>query len=200
MQETSQELRYFAYGSNLHPVRMSDRVPSARALGVLELRGWSLRFHKRGRDGSGKCNVIREATTDAVVQGVVYAIDPRDKPALDRAEGLGIGYELSWHQCPIHGSVFFYTAREDHVDDALQPYTWYWRFVVEGARLQGLSEPYLNVLHAVAHIADIEPARHAENLRILERQALPGTVRSVDVRSCPADASERGGLPGRSSA
>lgn len=31
-----------AYDSNLHPIRMEERVPSARALGIVELPGLTL--------------------------------------------------------------------------------------------------------------------------------------------------------------
>ena len=52
----SATLLYFAYGSNLHPERLRERVPSAESLGVARLEAHVLRFHKRGRDGSGKCD------------------------------------------------------------------------------------------------------------------------------------------------
>ena len=44
-----------AYGSNLHPFRLTHRVPSAKLLGVVSVPGKRLAFHKRSDDGSGKC-------------------------------------------------------------------------------------------------------------------------------------------------
>ena len=56
-------LYYLAYGSNLHPVRLTERVPSARFLGLTSLFGYQLRFHKRHEpDGSGKCNMYHTDT------------------------------------------------------------------------------------------------------------------------------------------
>nr|MDQ2697092.1 gamma-glutamylcyclotransferase [Pseudomonadota bacterium] len=85
-------LKYFAYGSNLHPLRLRERVPSATVLGVAELAGWRLRFHKRGQDRSGKCNIIPTGRSGDRVIGVIYAMAAADKDKLDAAEGLGKGY------------------------------------------------------------------------------------------------------------
>lgn len=48
-------IHYLAYGSNLHPIRMTERVPSARVLGAIELPDHLLAFNKRSTDGSSKC-------------------------------------------------------------------------------------------------------------------------------------------------
>ncbi len=58
-------LLYFACGSNLHPLRLSLRVPAARFQGALALTGYQLRFNKRGRDGSGKGNLLPTGHPDA---------------------------------------------------------------------------------------------------------------------------------------
>lgn len=44
----------FAYGSNMPTARIRARCPSAVAMGVAELRGYELRWHKISNDGSGK--------------------------------------------------------------------------------------------------------------------------------------------------
>ena len=64
----------FAYGSNMLLARIRERVPSARPLGVAVLRGHRLFWHKAGRDGSGKCDVVESNDTDAAVFGVLYEI------------------------------------------------------------------------------------------------------------------------------
>ena len=53
-------IHYLAYGSNLHPLRLTLRVPSARVIGVVEMPGYMLEFHKRSIDGSGKCLIYTE--------------------------------------------------------------------------------------------------------------------------------------------
>ncbi len=64
----------FAYGSNMLVARIRERAPSARPLGVAELRGHELRWHKAGMDGSAKCDVVASSDPRAVVLGVVYAL------------------------------------------------------------------------------------------------------------------------------
>lgn len=80
---------YAAYGSNLHPLRLRERVASARLIGTHFLADWSLRFHKRSRDKSAKCNI------DAGGSGIYVAVSDisvADMRTLDGIEGLGSGY------------------------------------------------------------------------------------------------------------
>jgi len=82
---------YAAYGSNLHPVRLRKRVPSAELMGFAVVANWELRFHKRGSDGSGKCN-IAAAAGDSVCFAI-FKIEPLERSLLDKVEGLGHGYD-----------------------------------------------------------------------------------------------------------
>lgn len=78
---------YFAYGSNMFTPWLCQpaRCPSARALGVAELRGHELRWDKASKkDGSGKCDIPN--SPNASVFGVLYTIAAGEKSALDRAE------------------------------------------------------------------------------------------------------------------
>lgn len=57
----------FAYGSNMLVARLTERVPSARPIGIGQLKGHVLRWHKRSKDGSGKCDIeITESDADSV--------------------------------------------------------------------------------------------------------------------------------------
>jgi hypothetical protein len=64
---------YFAYGSNMETARLRERMPSAKPLGVAKLSGHELRFHKRSKDGSGKCNAFAP-TTMRVPWSVYYPV------------------------------------------------------------------------------------------------------------------------------
>ena len=44
-----------------------EALRSATALGVAELHGYELRWHKRSQDGSGKCDVMKANAPSAVV-------------------------------------------------------------------------------------------------------------------------------------
>ena len=120
-------LNYFAYGSNMHPLRLQQRVPSCQALGLAQLSSYSLRFHKDGLDNSGKCNVWHTGKPTDQVIGVVYQILATEKPLLDQAEGLGWG---GYCEKTVHLSVqgiehptFLYFADNAYINDELKPYS-----------------------------------------------------------------------------
>jgi gamma-glutamylcyclotransferase len=83
---------YFAYGSNMLSRRLRARVPSAMPIAKGFVSEHRLTFDKVSIDGSGKCDTEKTGVPKDRVYGVVYKIDGTDKPALDRAEGLGNGY------------------------------------------------------------------------------------------------------------
>lgn len=148
--------RYFAYGSNMDTERLRARAPSARPVGAARLPGHALRWHKRGRDGSGKCD-IRAADAAAVVWGVLFDIECADKPTLDAAEGVGVGYEeravlVVADSGPAEALT--YQARASHIDRRLRPMPWYKRHVVAGARQHGLPAAYRRALAAAPTTAD----------------------------------------------
>src|SRR3989441_4880942 len=86
------QFKYFAYGSNMCTSRLRKRVPSAKAHSKASLSGYTLKFHKRSKDGSAKCNVLETKNPRDMVMGVLFYIDPAEKPDLDKAEGVGHGY------------------------------------------------------------------------------------------------------------
>lgn len=142
----------FAYGSNLDPVRMADRVASARVVGCARLDGFELRFHKRGsQDGTGKANAFPSDAGRAAVHGVVYEIAWQEIVALDAHEG---GYERRLLRMPLDGRVetieaWVYLARPETIDDALTPEPWYLDHVLIGARTHGLPGTLVEELNAL---------------------------------------------------
>jgi cation transport regulator ChaC len=127
---------YFAYGSNMLTARLRERVPSATAIGIGQLVGHALRWDKRSwRDGSGKCDAEATGRHDDVVWGVVFELDPEDKPALDKAEGVGAGYlEKTVNVLMEAGRVPAVTYYATDKDASLRPYRWYKALVIAGAR------------------------------------------------------------------
>lgn len=155
---------YFAYGSNLHPARLAARLASPRLLGAARLDEHVLRFHKRGRDGSGKCSI---EPGDGCVHGALYALEAADKRALDRIEGVGAGYASTFVELPGAGAVSTYVAMADAIDDTLLPFDWYLGLVVAGARFQRFPQAYLRALASVATRPDPDAARAGEHARLL---------------------------------
>ena len=162
-------LKYLAYGSNLHPARLRERVPSARPVGVVGLDGWLLRFHKRGRDNSGKCNIIRSHMPADRVYAAVYEIDRGEKRALDEAESLGCGYEEMSLAVGRNGRAFCYVASAGFIDESLLPYTWYRNYVSAGARLHRLPEAYVRTIEVVEAVQDPDSDRHEINMKIMAK-------------------------------
>ena len=152
-------LTYAAYGSNLHPVRLSRRLPTATLRGTAFVPDWSLRFHKRSLDGSGKCSI--EEGSDGV-HVAIYSMSEEDRARLDRIEGLGEGYGSVTLQVPGFGRCFSYTAAESHIDDSLQPYDWYRQLVLSGAEFHGFPRHYVERIRATQSTSDPDAERHQE--------------------------------------
>jgi len=162
-------LYYFAYGSNLHPARMQARAPSAEFVETAVLPDRALRFCKRGADGSAKCTLV--PALGSRVFGAVYRIAEPDKAPLDRAEGLGQGYEEQWQGLPLSDGVvrtFHYYASEGYVDASLQPYHWYKDLVLLGARYHAFPAAYVAAIEAVTSLEDTDAHRCRQNEAILD--------------------------------
>lgn len=167
---------YFAYGSNLHPLRLRSRAPSARVVGRAGLRGYRLRFHKRGRDGSAKCDARWTGRRSDLVYGVVYSIARGDRRALDLAEDLGRGYdrERVWVSLGVRRRVVFaYLTRREAIEEELRPLDWYLDFVSRGARHHGLPGRYLLEIEREEVLRDPHGARRRFNRRVLLSGAPP---------------------------
>ena len=167
-------LKYLAYGSNLHPARLHARVDSARLLGTTILSGWRLAFHKRGADGSAKCNIVCTDVVTDTVHAAVFSISPHDRPVLDSIEGLGQGYLEQVFHLPDYGRVFAYRADSDFIEETLQPYDWYHQLVWHGARYHGFPETYVRLIASFTAIGDPDPQRRRHNLELVS--GLSGSI------------------------
>jgi hypothetical protein len=150
--------------------RLQRRVPSARPLFVAQLRCHVLRFHKRSTDGSGKADSEYTGKESDVVRGVLFELDAAEKGALDEAEGLGSGYEEKTVSLRDYigqtYSATTYFASDNHKDRNLRPYSWYLRFVLEGAKQHSLPAEYMKLIDAVEAIEDPNHARDSRNRQI----------------------------------
>ncbi|MEN0036414.1 MAG: gamma-glutamylcyclotransferase family protein [Cellvibrio sp.] len=165
------KLHYFAYGSNLHPLRLQERVPSAAVIGVVKAPGRKLTFSKRSKDLSGKCSFYESGNTDDILYGVLYEFDSVDKEKLDRAEGKGNGYNEQLVSFELNGQTytpFTYVAQHDYLDGSLRPYDWYKQLVVEGAKYHSMPDEYISWLERIDAIPDSDVKRNSENLARLE--------------------------------
>lgn len=170
----SESLWYFAYGSNLHPLRLAARAPSSQCVALAELVGYQIRFHKSGRDGSGKCNAYCTKGGGERVLGAIYELDRSDKALLDKAESVGAGYhERRLGLCGPDGwrEAFTYIADPDYVDDSLQPYEWYRQLVLSGARYHRFADSYIRAIAVQRAVVDPVPERPNHYQRLLRAMA-----------------------------
>jgi len=159
---------YFAYGSNLHPRRLCARAPEATLISAATLPGFRLRFHKRGADGSGKCDCAA-ADGSYSVHGALYELTPACLTRLDAVEGPG------YHRHPVQVTTdfgvieaFTYRARPDWIAPALRPFHWYRELVLAGARFLGFPETYRRAIEAVPTRDDPDAERAAQHAALLE--------------------------------
>jgi len=147
---------YAAYGSNLHPLRLEERLASARLVGAGLLPGWALAFHKRSKDGSGKCSI---QPGGGGVYLAIFDISARDKLVLDRIEGVGRGYSTLTLNVPEFGDCASYTAEPSHIDNSLAPYDWYKSLVLLGAAAHRFPADYRQAIETVASLPDPDIGR-----------------------------------------
>ena len=163
-------LHYLAYGSNLHPLRLTSRVPSAQFLGLTTLQGYRLCFHKRHQqDQSGKCNMfLTNQRRDSVI-GAVYQMRADEKPLLDQCEGPG--YRCDNIQVNFNGEnleCFVYIAESSHIDNKLVPHCWYKNIVLLGAEFHRLPDHYLDAIRQVTAAKDPNDEQHHRHYELIE--------------------------------
>ena len=156
---------YAAYGSNLHPLRLGERISSARLVATSFLPDWSLHFHKRSKDGSGKCNILSSGDGAYIA---IFDISAEDKLVLDDIEGLGLGYSETLLNVPGIGDCVSYSADESYIDNSLDLYDWYKELVLIGAQAHGFPEDYLNRIQSRPARSDPDPIRRFKNWKTVE--------------------------------
>jgi hypothetical protein len=162
---------YFAYGSNLHPLRLTERISTADLQGTGHVLGRRLAFHKKGKDGSGKCDAAQAADSERVI-GALYVVDSCQWSTLCGIEGVGSGYEevtVSVERDDGQVAARTFIAQPDSVDSSLAPFDWYHALVMEGARFHGFPNDYTEQIDAVHSFVDPDSERAANNWSLVEK-------------------------------
>ena len=158
----------FAYGSNMCSRRLRERTPSARPLGMGQLSGHKLMWHMAGGDGSAKCDILETGRSEDVVWGVLFEIATSERQLLDRAEGLGRGYQRKMVSVLADaGSVEAEAYCAIRIDGSRAPFDWYHAYVLAGALEHGLPDEYLNALRLLTAVVDPDGNRRQRNLALL---------------------------------
>lgn len=106
----------------------------------------------------------QKAAQSDCISGVIFTIAAKEKSDLGRAEGLGYGYEekevdIITDQREVQAAMYYATS----IDDELVPYTWYVRFVIDGARQHRLPHDYIETIERSPQTADPDESKDAEN-------------------------------------
>jgi gamma-glutamylcyclotransferase len=150
---------YFAYGSNLHPDRLGERLGRVECLGVGRLVDWRLTFEKEGCDGSGKCDVVPDADGFSV-WGALYKLSLEQFTVLDEFEGRG--YER--RRITVEGeagavSTETYVAVPALRKSGLWPFDWYRDLVLAGALHHGFEAGYCEAIEQTVAVPDPDAVR-----------------------------------------
>lgn len=160
---------YFAYGSNMSRPRIEKRIGNVRVESTATVPDHRLAFSKVGRDGSGKC-CFSETIAGDRVHGVLFGIEDRQLRALDRAEGLGRGYDRVRRPVLLQGGTWVeavtYVATVQ--DPSLRPFSWYLRHVVHGAIDAGLPASYVAAIRGTETVEDPDRSREAVELAVYD--------------------------------
>ena len=147
---------YFAYGSNMNPVRVEQRKMAFvdHVGGVLI--DYELCFNKRSQKypGAASANVMVKSGT--ATEGVLYRLNTPDEiEKMDPHEGYPIRYDrVILPVCSPDGTceAWVYTANVAYIAHGLKPAQWYLDHLLAGAPL--LSAAYVAMLKRVECLED----------------------------------------------
>lgn len=148
--------------------RLLERTPSARFISTGKLEKHKLKFHKKSKYGSGKCDIEFTNNSFDVVFGVLFEITAHEKTRLDIIEGLGTGYnEKPVSVIDSHGklmdAITYYAIA---IDSSLKPYHWYKEHVLRGAKEHHLPVEYIEFIEAIESMPDPDYEKHVSELSI----------------------------------
>lgn len=92
---------YIAYGSNLNLPQMERRCPTAKRVGIGEIKDYQLLF--RGNKESAVATI--EPSKGNIVPALIWELQKSDEKSLDRYEGFPFFYHKEFMEVEINGEV-----------------------------------------------------------------------------------------------
>ena len=162
----------FAYGSNMNINRLTKRVPSATKVSNVFLSGYKLVCNKVSKkDRYAKANIEKSYIATKIVWGVLFEIDNNEKKLLDKAEGLGKGYNENCLTFTDENSLKHiaqvYIADSNSINNSLVAFDWYKEFIITGAIQNQLPADYISQLQSIPFIPDSDEEQREKNYSIL---------------------------------
>lgn len=139
-----EKMKYFAYGSNIDPKRMTDRgiIFSSRVPAIL--RGYKLIFNKRSKADphEGYANIIEKE--NEAVEGALYEISESALDILDKFEGAPNHYRRECIEATTKNGVKYwaitYIANSKYISNNVKPTIEYLSHILTGRDI--FSESY----------------------------------------------------------
>src|SRR5262249_33463724 len=151
-------------GSNMLTRQLAERTGHCTCRGLATLVGHELRFHKLSKDGSAKADAYHTGRQADAVIGVVFQVPRSGKARLDKAEGLGAGYDDKTAHVRLQGGeeieAVTYVAHPDAIKAHLKPTPDYRKRVLDGASEHRLPAGYVQrFIASVARQEALPPNR-----------------------------------------
>lgn len=163
---------YFAYGSNLNPIRLEDRLGKVKLYGIEKLNYTEIHFHKTGGDGSEKATIESFPEYRKYVMGAVYELSKEQEKLLDKFEALGAGYNKMAVEVELENKYkipcFTYQGMHEYADPTSLPFHWYKQLVVQGGRFLDFPPDYIECIENINSIADQNKKRVEVNERLIK--------------------------------
>jgi hypothetical protein len=137
----------FAFAGNMNVGELSKKVPSAKKIGPASLPGYDFVFNRTDGDQSSKANIIQSTDPDAMVWGVLIAIDDREKSIFYDLDPLSSGLKPEMVTCMDANDEIYQAealvAQPHAVNTHLLPYDWYLEEIIQLAKNAGLPKEYI---------------------------------------------------------
>lgn len=134
------ETLYIAYGSNLNLPQMAFRCPTAKAVGISEIKDYELLF----RGGQRNSVATVEPFKGSRVPVLLWKLKERDLQALDRYEGYPHFYRKEIMEVELKGrpvSAMVYIMNDGHFPGS--PSDYYLNTILEGYKSAGFDTEIL---------------------------------------------------------
>ena len=140
---------YAAYGSNMDPAQMGRRCPHSPQRGTGWLEGWRLTFGGADIGWEGAMATVVEDAAERVFV-VVYDITEQDARALDRWDGVTLGYyrKLKVRVETLDGDVLAWLYVLNAYEGGL-PSARYLGILADAAEKAGAPADYVGMLRAL---------------------------------------------------
>ena len=125
---------YIAYGSNINLQQMAYRCPHSRVAGTSEIKDFELEFR-------GVATIVPKK--GASVPVLIWELDDRDLPALNRYEGYPRLYRQEKMSFELDGKEVEGMAYLMNQGEIAPPSRQYYNTILQGYRENGLDKSYL---------------------------------------------------------